>query len=203
MTLGFEANTGARIVGEKQETRPTRSVERTPDVAAHFQRRWPREGDRGSEKSQGVTSATERPAKRSSSLREPTTAVVVGIGSSNRPFRPFRRCLDEARSPMNLLREQASPYPSRGVGRTSDQVEGRRDDLDLRWQGSDERQTGWKRSRWELRGSISGLELLGGIPEGRQNRPYISRSALRTALPALPTRHLTSRRLILSSRRSA
>jgi hypothetical protein len=71
---------------------------------------------------------------------------------------------------MNLLREQASPYPSRGVGRTSDQVEGRRDDLDLRWQGSDERQTGWKRSRWELRGSISGLELLGGIPEGRQKQ---------------------------------
>jgi hypothetical protein len=45
-----------------------------------------------------------------------------------------------------------------------------RDDFDLRWQGSDERQTGWKRSQWEPRGSISGLELLGGIPEGRQKQ---------------------------------
>jgi hypothetical protein len=102
------------------------------------------EGDRGSEKSQGVTSATERPAKRSSSFREPTTAVVFGIGSSNRLFRPFRRCLDEARSPKNLPREQASPYPARGLGKTSDQVEGRRDDLDLWWQGSNKRQTGRK-----------------------------------------------------------
>ena len=115
-----------------------------PEFRGHLYWQLTGEGDRGSEKSQGVNSATERPAKRSSSLREPTTAVVFGIGSSNRLFCPFRRCLDEARSPINLLREQASPYPARGLGKTSDQVEGRRDDLDLWWQGSNKRQTGRK-----------------------------------------------------------
>jgi hypothetical protein len=81
----------------------------------------PPTGARASEKSQGVNSTAERPNNRSSSLDGPTTAIVLGTGSSNPPF---HRCLDEARWPVNLLRKQASPYPALGVGKTSDRGEG-------------------------------------------------------------------------------
>lgn len=60
------------------------SLSRRPVIASSEKKAMAEPSPRKcSEKSQGVTSTTERPAKRSSSLREPTTVVVFGIGSSN------------------------------------------------------------------------------------------------------------------------